>query len=469
MKAQIPIIKGDKVGIETDYRDALMVNMYAVSRKILGAAGYILSYPGLRLLSLGTGVDRGANYHENIDFEKQFRVSGQKLISVDTDGAVVEIGDIPGTEQVSMPYSFRTQCIIASGQMFLYDNVTFSEVIDPELGSPIDCVWVDQYYFLTDGDKIYHTDIDDESAIDPTNIVTAEFSPDKTLGVALTQDNKVMVLGRYTTEYFVNDASVDFSFQRIPTRAQKIGIVATHAKCESGGKFYITGGRKEDAVSVHIVSVGSSQKISTREIDKILSQYTEPELFDMRMEARTEDNVTFILVHLPNETLCFNESIASEFGLDSSWTILKSDVYGDIPYRAINGVFDPRTAKWIYGDKINSNIGELDNEISSQYGEIVEGIFYTPFVKLERYSIDSIELETIPGFTISEDATVAFSVTTNGITYGSEYWDMYGFPLDYGKRFIQRRIGYVDDKIGFKYRIASSSRMAFCKMEIEYG
>ena len=41
------IIKGDKIGIETDYRDALPVNMYAVKREIFGASGYMLSYPGL--------------------------------------------------------------------------------------------------------------------------------------------------------------------------------------------------------------------------------------------------------------------------------------------------------------------------------------------------------------------------------------------------------------------------------------
>ena len=44
--APITLIKGDKIGIETDYRDALPVNMYAVKRDILGAKGYMIEYPG---------------------------------------------------------------------------------------------------------------------------------------------------------------------------------------------------------------------------------------------------------------------------------------------------------------------------------------------------------------------------------------------------------------------------------------
>lgn len=469
MEAQIPIIKGDKIGVETDYRDALPVNMYAVARDILNAKGYMLSYPGLSLLGTGSGIDRGANYNDRLG--NLFRISGTKLISVSSSGVVVELGDISGSEQVAMPYSFNTQCVIADEKMFLYSpGGGFVEVTDSNLGNPIDAVWIQPgYYFITDGEYIYHTNITDETVIDALDTGSAELMPDKIKGLLVSDASKVIVFGRYTTQYFVYDASANFAFSNLPTRAQKIGIVATHAKCESGGKIYITGGRKEEAVSVYLTGVGGSQKISTREIDKILSEYTEPELSDMRMEARTENNVTFIIVHLPNITLCFNESIASVFGLEYSWMILKTDVQGNNPYRAINGVFDARSAKWVYGDKINSNIGTLDNSISTHYDEIVEGILYTPIIRLETFSIDSIEMETIPGHTTTEDATVAFSVMTNGVTYGSEIWEMYGEPLDYGKRFKLNMIGYVRDWIGFKFRTASRSRMAFSLLRINYG
>ncbi len=376
------------------------------------------------------------------------------------------LGTIPGKLQAAMPYSFNTQCVIANGNMYLYSpDDGFEQVTDSDIGYPIDCVWVDGYYFLTDGEYIYHSDIDDETSIDPLKFATAEFMPDKSLGLSKTQDNKVMVWGRYSLEYFVDVAQDNFAFRRVETRAQKIGIVATHAKCESGGNWYITGGRKGDAVGVYAISVGSAAKVSTREIDKILALYTEPDLSDMRMESRTEDDITFILVHLPGYTLCFNESIAKVFGTGAAWTILKTDIQGNETYRAINGVFDARIAKFIYGDKRDDRIGELDNTVFTHYGDNIEWLLYTPLLKLETASIDQIEIETIPGNVSDQDATVAISQTSDGLTYSQEWWKLYGN----NQNFTIYRVGYVADWVGYKLRGATKSRMAFAGLKLTYG
>ena len=94
---------------------------------------------------------------------------------------------------------------------------------------------------------------------------------------------------------------------------------------------------------------------------------------------------------------------------------------------------------------------------------------YTPFIRLEKFSIDSIEIETIPGFNILDDATVAVSITYDGIIYGSEWWALYGTTYDYNQRFIIRRLGICNDWMGFKFRGASTARMAFALMEVKYS
>ncbi len=462
MKTPITLIRGDSHGIETDYRDLLPVNMYPVLKQILGANGYMLAYPGISQFGTGYGADRGGIYNERQG--TQYRISGEKLISISASGTVVELGDVPGADQVSMPYSFNTQCIIANGAMFLNDVVSgFRQVTDPDLGQPIDCVWVNGYYFLTDGEYIYHTDIDDESSIDPSKYATAEFMPDPSIGVSKTQDNKVIVWGRYTIEYFVDVASDNFAFQRIETRAQKIGIVAKHAKAEVGGIWFIVGGRKDESVSVHAVSVGSAKKIATREIDKILEKYTEFELSNIRVESRSEKDSVFVIIQLPNETICYIPDT-------DSWIILKTGVYGIKKHRAINGVFDPRASKWIYGDIETSDIGYLDETRFTQYSDDPqEWLLYTPFMKLDGQSIDEVEIETIPGFNDSGDASVKLSMTYNGVTWGTEVKIDYGSPLDYGKRFLRRRLGYVSDWAGLKFRGATRSRMAFGLMQVTHG
>lgn len=470
MELPITLIRGDKVSSKTDYCDNLPVNMIAVERSILGAQGYMLQYPGLSSFTTGSGIDRGGIYNER--HEAHYRVSGQKMIKIDEFGTVTELGDVSGMEQVTLEgfYSFDTQAVIADGKMFLYDSTNgFREVTDTDLGSPIDGVWIDNYYFMTDGEYIFHTDVDDETSVDPLKFATAEFMPDESLGVGKTADNKAMVFGRYTIEFFSDQANANFAFTRIETRAMKIGIVATHAKCYSGNIWYILGGGKNESVVVYKLSAGISKKISTREIDKIIKEYTEPELSDVRIEKRFQDDIELIIINLPNETLCYNNTIAQKFGDNVAWTILKTDTQGDVTYRAINGVFDPRNGKWIYGDKRDSTIGYIDDSIATHYGDKVEWILYSPFVGLETYSIDKIEIQTIPGHTSEEDATVAMSITTDGVGFGAEHWMDYGDPHEYGQRFILYRLGYVREWLGFKFRGISASRMAFALMNLEYN
>lgn len=462
METPLDLIKGDKVGDETDYRDNLPVNMTAVIKPIFGARGYMIQSPGLTQYGSGTGIDRGGLWNERQ--LNHYRVSAGELISVDVNGVKTTLGAISGTDTASLPYSFNTQGVVADGKFWLYDTtVGFREVTDPELGDPIDCVWVDGFYFFTDGDFIYHSDITDESSIDPLKFATAEFMPDPSLGVGKTQDNKVIVFGRYTIEYFVNVATDNFAFQRVATRAAKIGIVGTHAKAEMNDKWHFLGGRKEEAISVHVLGVGTATKIGSREVDKIIGTYTETQLQTAVVEARAEDDTHHLIVHLPNHVLQFNETVARAIGTELAWTILKTDVAGDAPWRAKHGLFEPRKGVWVYGDKLGSNIGILDETVATHYGEIAEWVLDTPFVYLDSQSIDDFEVEIIPGFTVTDDATVAISLTYDGITHGREWFMEYGAPNDRENRFIARRLGYVRNWVGTRLRGATRSRMAFCR------
>ena len=464
----INLLKGDKVGSETDYRDFLPVNMSGVVRPMFGSFGHMLQQPGLTQYSTGEGVDRGGNYNER--FTDHYRVSGTSLISVDTNGTTTVLGGIGGSDTVSMPYSFRTQGIVANKRFYLFDPANgFREVTDPDLGDPIDCVWVDEVYFFTDGEFIYHTDVLDESAIDPLKFSTSAYSPDPTLGVALTTDNKVMVFNRYSTEYFINTASANFSFTRVPTRAVKAGIVGTHCKAEILGQWFIMGGRKEEDVGIHVITVGNSTKVSSREVDKLIGKYTDSQLSLSVLEARVEEDYQYLIVHLPDETLLYNAKVAQVAGNEQAWSILKTDVLGDLQWRGKFGVFESRKGEWVYGDKRDSKIGILDNEVGTHYGNISEWLLSTPFIYIDSQSIDDVEIEIIPGHTVTEDATVFLSLTFDGFIHTPEVTMEYGGPSDFRNRFIKRRLGYVRDWFAFKFRGATRSRMAFSRGFIRYG
>jgi len=463
-----PIIKGDKVSNKTDYRDALPVNLTAVSRAILGASGYLVSHPGLTLFATGQGIDRGGYWNENQ--AKHFRVSGGSLIEVNTDGSVVTLGAISGIKRAALVHSFNSQAIIADGRFWRYTSSGLSEVTDSNLGNPIDGTWINGYYFFTDGDFLFHTDIDDETSIDPLKFATSEFSPDPTLAVDKTSDNQVVAFNRYTTEFFVDRATDNFAFRRIEGKAVKCGIVGTHCETELQGRFYVMGGGREENVSIHMIAGGAYESIATREVDKLIGQYTEEQLADAILETRVQNQDQFIVVHLPNEVLLCNLTIMKQLGKEYAWTIIKTGVNVDDPWRGVNGVYDPRVSEWIYGDKQNSNIGSLDDSIGSQYGDQVETLFFSPLLKLEGASIDKLELDTIPGHqTDASDVKVSLSLTYDGHFYGVEWFALYGQPSKFNTRFILRRLGYVADFVGMKFRSVSTEKVAFTFLRVSYG
>lgn len=465
--ATITLIKGDTVGIETDYRDALPVNMTGIARPTLGADGYMLQFPGLTFFGLGVGPDRGGIWNERL--AAHYRVSGGSLIEVSEVGAKTELGAISGLDTASLPYSFNTQGVVADGRFWLYSPVGgFVEVTDPDLGDPVDCVWIDGYYFFTDGEFLYHSDLTDETQIDPLKFATAEFSPDPTYGVGKTTDNKAMAFNRYSIEYFSNVTSDNFAFTRIPSRALKTGIVGTHCKVEIFDQWYILGGRKNEDISFHVIGTGMSEEVSSREVDKVIKQYSETQLADVVLESFMLDDYVYMIAHLPRETLLYNVTLAEKIGSEYAWSILKSGVSTD-QWRAKHGVFDPRIGSYIYGDKLGDFLGSLDDAEATQYGVIAEWYLFTPFMDLEALSVDEIKVETIPGFTVTDDATVFISHTIDGVFYSMEYSLEYGGPSEYTKNFRARRLGYVDDWVGYRLRGASKSRMAFGKIRIYYG
>ena len=462
------LIKGDTVSDNTDYRDALPVNMYGVKRTVFGAEGYMCQESGLSLYAIGEGVDRGGIWwsQESSSKNGHYRLSGTSFIKVNSDKTITNIGTIRGSDTARFAYSFNNIAIVVEGNLYMYNPANgLRQITDPDVGSPIDVTWIDGYFCYTDGDNIYHSSITDETEIDPLDFATSEFSPDPTIGVGKSVDNFWVVFDRYTTEFFRNVATENFAFSRVSGRALNVGIVGTNAKTQVDDAFFAIGNRRNEAISIYALTAGRSQNLATREIEIVLGQYNESDLSSAIVESIKEDGYQFVLFHLPNETLKYNVTIGGELG----WSILKSDIRGESTYRAVHAVFDNNAGAWLFGDKISSNIGLLDNTVATQYEDLIEWLLYTPFYKLDSVSIDRLELETISGFTLSSDVRVFCSITNNAVDYTREFMISYGDYADYNKRFIKHRLGYVRNYVSFKLRGVSSSRMAFSRGIVSYG
>ena len=198
----IPFIKGDKVDNNTDFRDALPVNYYAVLRDIYGEQGYMINYYGLTDFATGQGVSRGSIWVERAGLEGQYRVSGTSLIKIENDQSATVLGTISGTDQASMTYSLNNLAIVADKKLYYYNPTDgFRQITDSAVGSPIDIVWADFRFVLTDGEYLFQSSLLDESEYEPLDFSGSDFQPDKILGVGLNDDNELISFGALTTEY----------------------------------------------------------------------------------------------------------------------------------------------------------------------------------------------------------------------------------------------------------------------------
>ena len=133
--ATVSLLRGDKVDNNTDYRDSLPVNYYAVLRDIYGVKGYFLNFYGLTSIGNGQGKSRGSIWVARPQFEGHYRVSGQSLIKIESDGEVTVLGTIQGNGQASLTYSLNNLAIVADKRLYYYNPTDgLRQINDADIG-----------------------------------------------------------------------------------------------------------------------------------------------------------------------------------------------------------------------------------------------------------------------------------------------------------------------------------------------
>ncbi len=463
---KLPLIKGTRVDTEAEWRDALPRNMTGFFQSIGSWSGYLRTADGLKSFATGEGIDRGGIWSER--FKKHFRVSGQRFIEVGQFGGTVDLGgDVPGSSKVQFANSFNSVAFVADGDYWRWDGSTLTNIGRPVGAEPlIDMCWIDGYYIFTDGENLWNTTLADETVFGANQRAGSDFAPDEILGVEKSTDNKLVVFNRYTTERFYNNAGSQFPFARIPNAAIPVGIVGTNAKTNIGdGRWAVFGGGKSDSPSFYILS-NSYQPINTAEIDRIIGEYSDYELFNIILEFRGYETKNLVICHLPRNTLVYDVTLSGQLG-EPVWYEWDSD---ENTYRAINGVYDPRNiddeaSGWIYGDKQDATIGRLDSSICTQYGDVVEWSCFTPLVRAGS-TVNVAELVTAPGHASVKNDVVFVSTTKDGALYGPEALIFRGEPGDYQKRVIARRLGDYPRWFGMKVRGRSAGIFSVTGIEI---
>lgn len=457
---QVPILNGIYTDGAPDFRSSYPRNMVPVPKPQGISKGYLRPADGLVEFGTGPGIDRGGIRWNDV----MYRVMGTKLVSVSSAGAVNTLGDVGGTTQVTMDYGFDRLAIWSNGGLFYWDGATLTQVTDPDLGTVIDGRWIAGYYMSTDGTNLIVTDLADPMAVNPLKYGSAESDPDPIKAVDELR-NEAYAFGRYTIEVFENVGGTLFPFQRIESAQVPRGVIGTHAYCEYINTYAFVGSGRNEAPAVYLMLPGDTQKLSTREIDQILEDYTEAQLALAVMEARVDKNHQHLLIHLPDQTLVYDAAASTAVG-EPVWFSLTTSVVGVGVYRARNLVwcYD----KWLAGDPTTAKVGQLVDTVSTHYGLVNGWDFGAQILYNEGNGaiIHELELVCLTGrVALGADPVIWTSYSLDGELWSQERSCKAGKQGDRAKRIAWRDQGNMEHWRIQRFRGTSDAHVSIARLE----
>jgi hypothetical protein len=245
--------------------------------------------PGLREnLWLGASSAPIRGMH---DLEGQlYFVSGQTLYRKRIDGGVDALGLIPGVSRVQMTHNqFKTgyQLLVENGQGgggYVYSTVdnTFAKITDEGYPGSISSDYLDSYTLGVEplGRYWFHSNLADATDYNTLDRYEAEASPDKIVGLAVSQF-EVVVFGQRTVEFFFNSGGQTGTFQN---RRQSItrGCASRHTIQKLDNSLFWLG---DDGI-VYRLDGYAARRISTQPLEKAIAGYNWSEAISYVWEDR---------------------------------------------------------------------------------------------------------------------------------------------------------------------------------------
>jgi hypothetical protein len=417
--------------------------------------GYLRPGDGIVSFGTGPGAVRGIiNWRGTV-----YAVMGSKFVRVGSDGAITVIGDVgTNTLPVAMDYGFDRLAIASNGGLFYYDGSVLSQVTDPDLGTVLDVIWVDGYFMTTDGTNLVVTELNNPAAVNPLKYGSSEADPDPIIAVFKLR-NEVAALNRHTIEFFDNVGGDLFPFQRIEGAQIEKGAIGTHTCCLYLDAVAFMGSGFNEQISIYVGANGSTQKLSTHEIDLILATYPEDTLASSVLEARNEGSHQFLYIHLPDQTLVYDAGGSQELGAPV-WFVLKTN--GQYRGKFFCRAYD----KWLCGDPISSAIGYLTRDISTHYGIEVSWEFATQILYNEGRGaiVHELELAGLTG-SVTGSPSITTSYSVDGVTWSMDRSISAGSQGQRAKRLVWMQCGAMQNWRVQRFRGTSDAHITVARLE----
>jgi hypothetical protein len=464
---QIPILNGIFADNTPELRTSYPVNLMPVPKVSGISNGFLRPGDGIVANGTGPGIDRGGiNWNNDV-----YRVMGTKLVEISSTGAVTILGDVGGpvTELVTFDYSFDELAVASGGRIYFWNGTTLTQGNYPlvTIGPIIDFCFIDGRYMLTDGERLFVTNIGNPLIIGAFAFEEPIADPDPVTSL-LRLRNEVYAINRFTMEVYDNlGTAVPFPFGTISGAQVQKGCVGVQACCIYLDRVAFLGSGRNEAPGIYTAASATTQKISTQEIDNILLDYTEAQLSLVKIEARNDKNHEHLYVHLPNQTLVYDAS-ASQALQTPVWFILVSTLSGIAQYRARNMVW--AYDKWLVGDPQSNSIGYLVQDTGHHWGQQVYWQFGTLIVYNESNGaiFNELELVSLTGsIALGKNPQISTSYSLDGKSYSQERSISVGTIGNTKKRLAWFQQGHMRNWRIQRFKGDSDAHVSFLRLEAQ--
>lgn len=478
---QIPILNGVYSDVARDYRTSHPINMEPIPKTTGISDGYLRITPGILLVGSASGISRGGMEWNG----EMYRVSGENLYSYAPQAGTTNLASTPiggsnplpnDGKPVTMTHSFDHLAIATAGELYLYDGTTLAQVTDPDLGPVLSVAYQDGYFVTTDGENIIATELGDPFSVLPLKYASSEVDPDPVNSVIRLRD-EIIAMNRYTIETFANVGGSNFPFQVVDGTQVYRGSVGTHAAALFMGGIAFVGGGRNEQEAVYVYASGGTVKISTREIDMRLAEYSRDELADLQCETRVFEGREVLYIHTPNGTLCYDGMASQAIG-QPVWFELQSDPETGIYF---GRHFVHWNNGWYCGHPQAPNTGLLTDkaDVNKHFAQKYLWEFSTPIVYGDGRGaiIHQIDLALLnggadanaPQFIPNDsfEAHIDLDWTEDGLNYSVPRTLRLGARGDYRKPARFTRLGMMRQFRSFRFRGDSDARISISRVEAQ--
>ena len=464
---QVSILSGITGESGVDIKASYPINLIPVPRQSGVSAGYLRTAEGVSRFDGGNSTITGRGRASIFWNGTVYWVIGNQLCTLQDNGIITPIGYVgdDGKDAV-MVYSFDRLAIASAKELYYLKSGILSKVTDVDLGPVISLEWIDGYFATTDGTSIVVTELNDPTKVDPLKYGSSEADPDPVVGIKKIRQ-ELLAVNRYTIETFNDVGGAGFPFARNNGAIIEKGAVGSHMFCAFDQVLAFVGSGRNEACSVYLGSGGNATKVATREIEDILSTYTESELSAGTAEYRMYRKHQSLIISLARHTLVYDAaaSIAMETPV---WYLLSSSTDFTKPFQGRHFLFAYN--RWLMDDLVEPRIGELRPDIFTQYGVEVGWRFDTVLVFNETKSaiVNSLELTGTPGRAeVGTDPVCFLSWTQDGVTWGDERIIRLGRSGQRAKRIAYRPKIKFENFMSFRYRGANAAVVSFMRLDAE--